>query len=353
MKKNIYTQKNNNDYEIKKNYKFHKTPNFKYKQIITNKNFSGGANDIFEVYLSYKDNKEYIASPNTRNSNVDIFILVKNQKLVSLKGHKIDIRTIRYFINNKNYNEYLISADCSKTVIVWDITNNYNIKYIINNKYKDHISSCLLMFPLNINENYIITSSNCISDNIDISATKIYSLNNGDYIKSINNSNNYYICYLLPWYNKKNNNYYVIELAYKKIVINNILENELYCKLIKEPESFHNSGFIFNKKNNDYLCCSSTNGYINIWDLYNKNIYKIINTNHCFLMHIINWNNKYIIVADLDNNSFKVFDIGIGELILNIKQKSNVVSIKKIYHPIYGESLLSAARDNTIRLWHI
>ena len=350
---NIFNKKINNEYAIKINYKFHKTPNLKYKQIITNQNYNGGANDIFEVYLSYKDNKEYVASPNIRNSNVDIFILMDNQKLLSLKGHNFDIRIIRYFINNKNYNEYLISADNSKTVIVWDITNSYNIKYIIKTKYEDHINSCLLVFPLNINDNYIITSSNCISDDIDISATNIYSLNNGNYIKSIKNSNNYYICYLLSWYNKKNNNYYLIEFAYKKIVINNILKNDLYCELIKEPEIFHNSGFIFNKRNNDYLCCSSTNGYINIWDLYNKNIYKIINTNHCFLMHIINWNNKYIIVADLNNNSFKIFEMELGELISNIKQKANVVSIKKIYHPIYGESLLSVARDNTIRLWHI
>ena len=27
--------------------------------------------------------------------------------------------------------------------------------------------------------------------------------------------------------------------------------------------------------------------------------------------------------------------------------------IKKIYHPLYGESLLSAAQDNTIKLWII
>ena len=35
----------------------------------------------------------------------------------------------------------------------------------------------------------------------------------------------------------------------------------------------------------------------------------------------------------------------------NITDK--VVCIKKIYHPIYGESLLSGARDNTIKLWTI
>ena len=213
------------------------------------------------------------------------------------------------------------------------------------------MSSCLLLFPPNINDNYIITSSNSISNNIDKSATKIYSLNNGKYFKYIKGSNNYYICYLLSWHNKKNNNYYLIELAHEKILIENLLEDELYCKLIKESEAYHNSGFIFNKGNNEYLCCSSTNGYINIWDLYNKNIFKYINTNGCFLMHIINWNNKYVIVADLDNNAFKIIDIGLGEIISNYKHNAGVVSIKKIFLPNYGESLLSASRDEKIRLW--
>ena len=170
-----WKMKENNKYESKINYKFHKKPNFKFKYIITYNSYSGGANDVFEVYLSYKDNKEYIASPNSYNNNIDIFIILDNKELISLKGHKNDIRTIRYFINGKNYHEYLISADDDKIVIIWDITNKYKIKYKINTNYEDDISSNILMFPPNINDNYIITSSNAISNNINKSATKIYS----------------------------------------------------------------------------------------------------------------------------------------------------------------------------------
>ena len=53
---------------------------------------------------------------------------------------------------------------------------------------------------------------------------------------------------------------------------------ELYSELSNEPETDHFSGFIYYKDNNDYLCSSSYKGYINIWDLYNKKIYKTINT---------------------------------------------------------------------------
>ena len=41
----------------------------------------------------------------------------------------------------------------------------------------------------------------------------------------------------------------------------------------------------------------------------------------------------------------------LGQLVSIIKNKDKVVSIKKVYHPIYGESLLISSRDDTIQLW--
>ena len=127
---------NTNDYNNKIIHKFEKDPNnLKYKYDISNTNAGcNGINDIFEVFKSYKDNKEYIISKNI-NYNLDIFQLLDNQKIKSLNGHKNHIMTVRYFINNKYYNEYLISSDANHIVIIWDITNNFDIKYKIYNKY--------------------------------------------------------------------------------------------------------------------------------------------------------------------------------------------------------------------------
>ena len=93
----------------------------------------------------------------------------------------------------------------------------------------------------------------------------------------------------------------------------------------------------------------------NIWDLYNKIIFKVIDTNECELAHIIEWNKKYIIVADYNNKSFKIIDLEENKVICDIngQHTDKLKCIKKIYHPIYGESLLSGARDNTIKLWTI
>ena len=351
-------QINYNEYINKINYKFKSEPqNLKFKCNITNTNTGFGWNDIFEVFICYKDNNEYIISPNYNNNNLDIFKLLDNKKKLSLKGHKNNIRTIRYFINKNNYNinEYLISGDDNKIIIIWDITNNYNIKYKIISNYEGNIYSCLLIFPQNNNDNYIITSTYNKSDDIDKSATKIISLNNGQFIKYINNTNNISIYYLLSWYNKKNNKYYIIQFSYKKLIINNLFEEELYSEFTSEPECDHLSGFIYNRNKNDYLCTSSYNGYVNIWDLYNKKLFKIINTNECQLAHIIEWNNKYIITADVNNKSFKIIDLDENKVICNIdgQHEDTVYCIKKIYHPIYGESLLSAGKDNCIKLWTI
>ena len=61
-------------------------------------------------------------------------------------------------------------------------------------------------------------------------------------------------------------------------------------------------------------------GNIYIWDLYNKNLFKIININ-CILIYIIEWNNKYIIAADFTHQSFKIVDIESNAVIANIGGK--------------------------------
>ena len=280
---NIKSSDHLKDYINKINYKFKKNPNLKYKLNITETNSTFGVNDIFEVYISYKDNKEYVASKNC-NYNLDIFVLLDNKKIKSLKGHKNDILTIRYFINNKNMNEYLISGDDDKIVFIWDITDNYTIKYKIKTNYgeNNYIFSCLLIFPHFSNEDYIITSA--VNN---YSMTKIYSFNNGSFIKGIKDSKD--VSYLLSWYNKNNNKYYIIQFQKYFISINNLIENELYAKLCDE-NAYHDCGFIFNGKDNiDYLYSPSETKNIIVWDLYNKTIFKVIGLK-CNITYIIQWN---------------------------------------------------------------
>ena len=353
---NMISNLEHNEFIKKINYKFEKEPQgLKFRQNIINSNASYGWNDIFEVYVSRKDNKEYLVSPNNNNYKLDVISLLENKITVSLKGHNNHIRTIRYFINNMNSEEYLISADNDIIVIIWEITYDFNLKYKINTNYSDNIYSCLLLFDLINENNYIVTSSYAQLDDNEKSATKLYSLENGQLVKYILYSNKSAVYYLLSWYNKNNNKYYIIQFTFKAILINSVIDDELYCELIQEPEDNHLSGFIFNLDNKDYLCTSSYNGYINLWNLFNKSIYKVISTNDCVLCNIIQWNNKYSIVADYDNKSFKIIDFEKEQVVKDIKGEhtDKVPCVKKIYHPLYGESLLTAGQDNTIKLWSL
>jgi len=354
-------------------HKFLRQPqNLKYKLNISYTNDFKGVNDLFEVFVCNNDHKEYVVSKNINNYNLDVYTLLDNNLLLSLQGHKNRITNIRYFINKINFDEYLISADMNGKVILWDIINNYNIKYTIScSNYnilmesgidlqriltlrfpRDQIViySCLLVFDINNEDNYIISSINNISEDINESITKIYSLNNGELIKSFENKIK--IFYLLSWYNKKDSQYYIVQFGNESIVINSLLKNKLYSEFIQKPEGLHYSGFIYRKADNEYLLSCSTNGYINIWDLNNKNLFKTINSDNCRLMSIIKWNNQYIIVSDLDN-SIIILDIEKLKFVDKIEggATEGIKCIKKIYHPTYGESLLSCGRDKVIKLW--
>ena len=73
-----------------------------------------------------------------------------------------------------------------------------------------------------------------------------------------------------------------------------------------------------------------------------------------YLHQIIQWNDKYAVIADVSGCSFKVIYYEEKKYICNIggQHSAYVIGVKKIYHPIYGESLLSAAYDSTIKLWN-
>ena len=290
------------------------------------------------------------------NNNLDVFTLLDDKNVIKLKGHNNLITTIRYFMNNKDNNEYLISADWNHNIIIWDITDNYKIKHRISNfsLLRYDMWSLLLVFPHNSDSNYFITSSSIPIKNSTYSTTQMYSLADGQFIKFTKDGGSC-VWYLLSWYNKKNNKYYLIQLATEKIIINNLLEDGFYAEFLNEYLSPQYSGFLYSKDNNDYLCTSSYAGYVKIWDLYNKNLIKIINTNNsdkkCPLFHIIQWNTKYAIVGAF-NKSFKIVDLEEEKVVGEIKAHyEEIICVKKIYHPTFGESLLTLSRGFKIKLW--
>jgi len=334
---------------------FKKNPNLKFKQNIVETNNCYGFNDLFEVYQSKKDNCQYLISPNSLNHNLDIISLNINKLISSLKGHKKSITMVRYFTGD-NSKEYLISSDISPIVIIWDISNTKVIIYKIKLQYKNWIySSCILVLN---DYDYAITSC-CGEGN-----TKVYLLKNkkATFVKNIYESKNNNVYYLMTWHNVKDQNYYLIQFCKKKIVVNNIIQNYVYTIFGENENGFtYMNGFIYTPEENtdnnykDYLYSNSNNGYIYIWDLYEKNLIYSFFINNCLINNIIQWNKNLIILSDLNKNSIKIVLIDYGIVISDIYSQHNIgiLFIKKIIHPIYGESLLSSGQDGSIKLWTV
>lgn len=279
-------------------------PNFKFKAEIidTNIPFGENNNDMFEVYTSIKDNKIYIASPNYKENHLDIYSLLDNKKITSLKDNNRTIKSVWYFVNYRNKKEYLVSGVNYDKINIWDITDDYKINYKIED------DSCILIFIDN-DQDYIITITKYGSKH-DINSTKIYSFNNCSFIRYIENTKKEHIQYLLPWLNKKDNKYYIIQLARDKIIIND-LKGQLYANLSNYEFGKYYTRFLYSKDNKDYLCVSSEeekNSIIEIWDLDNKSITKVFDLLTKFSIgNIFSCNEKYILICDLKNKYINIW----------------------------------------------
>ena len=352
--------------KIKKKHIFG-NPNLKFKAVISEYNNNYGNNSIFEVYQLLKDNEVYIASPHRIETIIDI-ILIKNCKiLISLQGHSDLINIVKYYINTKNNDEYLISVDKSNITIVWDINNNYSKIYNINEKMSLGTISDFLFCYINLNnilDNYIIFSYKSNKQTRKAKNkeyTNIYSLD-GKKIKIFDKSNEYDTYFMIYWINSKDNNNYIIELSDGKIYINNIIEDTQFgaFNLSLFDYSKYNCGFIYTAKNNrDSLFASNSEGYINILDLESKSFVGKIdlsnNKNKKSLLYILKWSDKYMISFDYYNREIKIIDFSTFKIItkINIKQFASIIYAKNFIHPIYGESLLTSGVDHKIILWSI
>ena len=396
------------------NFEFINNPNLNEKGKLFKIDYVMGFNDLYEVFSPINNNSNKNQYIIYSNENYILQILeLKAQKLIrELKGHNNHITQIKYFSNkdsinyfiqginikeiikkneekeekenivkkendekmkqnekfekkeinkikeenniNNAYKEYIISSDMSGFVILWNINYSYNLEYIIETKYQNYIYANLILFNIN-NYNFIITSTlGRFNNRIDFS--RLYLLSSGKYFNKIYGTNRNNTTYIIPWYNNQNNEFYLIEFCRYYISINNIFKEEIY--FIFEKKNDYNkyySGFIFVKKGKDYLISSSYNGTIDIWDLFDKKLLKFLNINRTRLYSTIKWNKKYFIIGDYNKGGIYIVDLESLKIITLIKNKNikNIITLKKINHPLFNESILILNDEGIINLWSI
>ena len=342
--------------KINKEYEFKNNPNLFLKEILNeeNEDISIGNNIIDIYYPKHIKNELYLIFPKQINFSIDIIRILDNKNITSLKGHKNYILFVRHFYNCRDNNDYLLSSDEDCKIFIWDLTNNYKLKFMIEIHNYFNITDGLIIFDDFNSKDYILTCTKGINND---NYSKLFSFENkGEYIKNIPYTNLNKTYYLIKWINNNDNNkLYIIECCDKIIYIYNLYEPEENFKMKSFlHESINCGGCVIKQNNNDYLFAISYNGYINIFDLNNKlyfkNIYCEYNNNFC---SIIQWNVNYLIITI--NGKIQIFDIFQKKIISSIKVNNNkrYIYLKKMVHPYFGESLLTIESDSSIKLWAI
>ena len=337
---------------------FTSSPNFRFQEVVSNKKDCLSTTYQFDCFQD-KSGKTILIAPYFdiddvlgQDHHISLINLKNNKVEKELKGHKDRVTIVRYFQNTETKNDYFISADRSYSVIVWDLSNDCNIIFEKELKYEGFINCALLMFIKN--NMYAVVSS--IGAN---NSTKIIDVNDKNFVREIESSKNIIMFFLEHWVNKnqedEDKKNVIIQCGKNKIILTEFPSNNTYyVDDTDEKNPFILGGIVFKNNDRDLFAFSSSYGLIKIIDLENKTSVKSIQLEKVQLYSFVRWNERYLLINDCLQRRIIVIDV-----LDDYKIKSKVLCpemnfdrfIKKIEHPIYGESILSIGIDWRIKLF--
>ena len=256
------------------------------------------------------------------------------------RAHNRPITSFRNYIDDFNHKELLMSiSESDNNIKIWNIQNLeflYNFEKI--NEIGSLYSACFLK-----NENnqiYIVTSNytDKCANNI-----QIFKLN-GEKIKDINDSDE--ITFFIDvYYDTSSLRTFIItgNIGYAKSF--DYDNNRLYFEYKDKYNNYSNhTNLIINKKDNiTRLIESSTAGYTRIWNFHtNILLRKIMSKDQP--NSICLWNDEYLFVG-CTKAKLRLLEIESESFIKDNDSNNNnydidVIDIKKINHPKYGECLV-------------
>ena len=314
----------------------------KYKETITNKCLKSFTIDcIFDAFTAF-DGNCYLASSHGSPFSIEIYNLLNNKVVATLNILK-QIYIIRHYAQFSKRIDYLLTTTTEKSIKIFNL-NTFKEHLTINNCYTGtYMYSALLLFDDLGVKNYVVTSSP--NDYI-----KFWNLDNGKFIKNVGSKDDY--TYFINYW-KNNDKYYIINANADNVKIYGTeKENQLFGEYSGTERTWHMCAFVDKMNDIDTLFESDGKGYVRLWNLENHQLIKSIQVKTFSLRGMTLWNQKYIIVASSDK-SFKILDLEEGTLACSISGQhfNSMCSVKKIMHPLYGESLLTGSIDGTIKLW--
>ena len=239
-------------------------------------------------------------------------------KIYDIKYHSnSDKKEYLYISGEYLFKEGYFSNQYNLRVIAFDIQNDYNENIIIDINDYVNSKSILLLFDV-LQKNYILISY--YKDKF----SKLYDYQKNDsFINNIHGTNNYETILMIPWTYK--DKWYIIDICYDKIYINNLLEDESFAELKMRGVENYLNGFLYKDKFL-YVYNGQYESNIIIWDLINKNVIKNIEVKDG-IKDMLLWDNNYAIL--LTSQYLYAFDVKTQKIINQlIDEKGNYYSVK-------------------------
>ena len=326
-----------------------------------------GLNESFDIFKSELNGNNYLIVANKNNNNIDIINIESNKLIKSIKNNPSKFIYIKYFQKIEAKKNYLITINIKNAINIYEFSEENDFEKInllltiitkkeFNNTF-NFINSTLI-FNIKINSklfDILLVSSR--ARYMEEYPTLIYNIKNGQEIKEISHTKKNMTRFMIPWYNKNDDNYYLIELCEELLIVINILYNNIYAKLDEEKFKSFNTGFVHELNDIDFLFVADSCGQIQVFNLFSKEIcFKIDvrkNKSNIRLYGLILWNYNYLIVNDDNNKSIIVIDLKNKYIIGSTYNEHNdsVRCIKRIRHKKYGECLITGGDDHFIKLF--
>ena len=290
----------------------------------------------------------YLIYPNKKNSII-LYDLIDNKKICEIKkAHKYFITNLRHYLDKYDKKDLVISIsmlDCN--LKIWNINNLQCLQNFECYGYGYLLSSCLLYED---DQRYIITGI------FKLNLIHVYDFK-GNKIKEFDNGKCFCIDTFFDNLSSKN---YIIAANEGYLKSFDFKLNSLYQIYMYENEENYDSDIIQNNaivigdKNNLQLISSNTYADILIWNFHSGEFIKKIKVANkiCNIIEICLWNDEYLFVGCGDR-SIKLINLINGRVVKHLyKHFHEVLTIKKFFHPKYGECLISQGNGNdSIKLW--
>ena len=326
-----------------------------------------GLNESFDIFKSELNGNNYLIVANKNNNNIDIINIESNKLIKSIKNNPSKFIYIKYFQKIEAKKNYLITINIKNAINIYEFSEENNFEKInllltiitkkeFNNTF--NFINGTLIFNIKINSklfDILLVSSR--ARYMEEYPTLIYNIKNGQELKEISHTKKNMTRFMIPWYNKNDDNYYLIELCEELLIVINILYNNIYAKLDEEKFKSFNTGFVHELNDIDFLFVADSCGQIQVFNLFSKEIcFKIDvrkNKSNIRLYGLILWNYNYLIVNDDNNKSIIVIDLKNKYIIGSTYNEHNdsVRCIKRIRHKKYGECLIKGGDDHFIKLF--